>query len=218
MQAKAPLPKAVNAVGERIGLDYNIDRKTATKRYVDDTQQATRIGLDQLRNTFYSLTEAKTKKGTEKKKTHQVKKKNPLKLNSRTRKKLYRLSNEERRKLEYSTFEKVHDLWQQYAARVVKESDLMSVFRMDLHGCKIRCTACKNPTLVGIEGIVVQETKNTFLVIKQTNRLLTLPKRESVFKFRIGVQVYKIHGCNLLFTTQTRSKVKYKQKKCLMDI
>lgn len=218
MFAKAPLPKAVNIVGDRIGLDYNINRKITTRRYVEESQKDTRIEFDQLKNSFYSLTESKTKKEPENKKEIRERVKNPLKLNSRVRKALYKLSNEEKQQLRYSTFEKIHELWQQYAEKVINSGDSMGIFRMDLHGCKLTCTASKNPTLIGSEGIVVQETRNTFLIIKQTNRLLTLPKRESIFEFGIGRKTYKIHGCNLLFTTQTRSKVKYKQKKCLSDI
>lgn len=218
MSAGAPLPKAVNAVGDRIGLDYRLDRKLQTKKYIEETKEATRMNYDKLKNSFYSLTESKTKKNVKVKQSRLTRVKNPLKLNSRVRKELYRLTNEEKQQLEYSTFEKIHHLWQQYASKVVNEGDIMSVFRMDLHGSKLECTASKNPSLVGAQGVVVQETKNTFLIIKQTNRLLTLPKRESIFEFKVGETHYRIHGCNLLFTTQTRSKVKYKQKKCLIDI
>lgn len=218
MQSRAPLPKAVNAVGDRIGLNYRIDRKAATKDYIEKTKQASRLEFDQLKNTFYSLTESRTKKGGDANSAVRFAAKNPLKLSSRVRKSLYKLSDEEKRRLQYSTFEKIHELWKQYTAKVAKDDDRMSVFRMDLHGCKLKCTASKNPTNVGSEGIVVQETRNTFLVITETNRLLTLPKRESIFEFKVGESLYRIHGCNLLFTTQTRSKVKYKQQKSLSDI
>lgn len=220
--ARAQLPKAVNAVGDRIGLNYRIDRKAETRKYAAESQAATRLGFDQLKNTYYSLTESKTKKasgkGADNKAPRRPKIVNPLKLSSRTRKTLYTLSAEERQKLEYCTFEKVHELWLQYFNKVVNDGDLMGIFRMDLHGCKLKCTASRNPSLVCAEGIVVQESRNTFLIITVTNRLLTLPKRESIFEFEVRGKLYRIHGCNLLFTTQTRSKVKYKQMKCCSDI
>lgn len=222
MSAKHPLPKSVTALADRIGLNWDIDRKAATRKYVEDTQMATRIDFDQLKNTFYSLTEKRTKKAsdskTESQKSFSVK--NSLKLNSRLRKALYNLKEEEKQQLKYSVFEEIHNLWQQYYATVIKmkNASSMELFRMDLHGCELKCTASKNPTLIGCEGIVVQETKNTFLIIKKTNRLVTLPKRESIFEFRAGQSIYRIYGCNLLFTTQTRSKVKFKQMKCWSDI
>lgn len=216
MLARAPLPKAVNAVGDRIGLDYKLNRKLATHKYVEETQDQTRLDLEKLRNTFYSLSESRTiKKKSEdtdnRSKTKLFNAKNPLKLNSRIRKSLYKLTNQEKQQLRYFTFEKINQLWNEYAEKIESSSGLMGVFRLDLHGSYLKCTVSKNPTLVGSQGIIVQETKNTFIVIKQTNRLITLPKRESIFEFKIGENIYKIHGCNLLFTTQTRSKVKYKR-------
>lgn len=220
MASRSALPQSVNAVGDRIGLNYRIDRKSATKQYIEEHKESSRLDFDQLKNSYYSLNESRTKKGNNDQVKKQLTKvKNPLKLNCNIRKSLYKLSNEEKRRLQYSTFEKVNQLWQQYSQQVLKDgSDSMSIFRMDLHGAQIQCTASKNPNLIGIEGIVVQETRNTFMLIKRTNRLLTIPKRDSLFEMKIGKNVYKIHGCNLLFTTQARSKVKYKRKKCLSDI
>lgn len=218
--AKAPLPKAVIAVADRIGLEQGIDSKAATRKYVEETQPATRIDFDQLRNTYYSLTETRTKKASGSKnephKHHSLK--NCLKLNSKLRKTLYKLTGEEKQRLRYSVLEGVHEMWQQYSAIILEKHSNLDVFRMDLHGCELKCTASKNPTLVGCEGIVVEETKNTFLIIKSTNRFVTLPKRESIFEFRAGQRLFRIHGCNLLFTAQTRAKVKFKQMKCWSDI
>jgi len=219
MLARAPLPRAVNAVGDRIGLDYRIDRRFAARKYVEDSEKDTKMEYNQLKNTYYSLTESRTKKddGSNvivKRRTPR----HPIKLNSRVRKSLYKLSNEEKQRLQYTTFEKVHELWQQYCEKVLSDNDPIGLFRMDLHGCKLKCTASNNPTLVGTQGIVVQETKNTFLVIKTTNRLVTIPKRESIFELEANKNVYRIQGCNMLFTTQTRSKVARKQQKNVSDI
>lgn len=222
MFAKAQLPKAVAAVADRIGLDLSVDRKSVTRKYVEDSESSTRLDFDQLKNTYYSLTENRTKKAsnTKKETTKRHSVKNSLKLNSRLRKSLYKLKEEEKRQLRYSVFEEVHKLWLQYIATILKmkNASTMEAFRMDLHGCKLKCTASKNPTLIGCEGIVVQETKNTFIIIKTTNRLVTLPKRESIFEFKAGQSLYRIHGCNLLYTIQARSKVKVKQIKCWSDI
>lgn len=221
MLARAPLPKAVNAVGDRIGLNYRIDRKSATSEYIETNKDSTRLEFDQIKHTRYSLSESKTVKeggDTPKKSQWKNRVRNPLKLNSRARKQLYKLTQEDKKKLRYSLFEKINELWKQYSQRIICDKDQMSLLRMDLHGCKLKCTASKNPTLIGAEGIVVQETKNTFQIIQSTNRLVTLPKKESLFEFKVGDNTYRIHGCNLLFTTQMRTKVKYKQKRHTSDI
>lgn len=224
MAARAQLPKAVHAVGDRIGLEYGIDRKAELKKYIERNQDATRLDYDQLRNSNYSLNESKTKKvkTTNDQKTTstnnnlktQIKElKNPLKLNSKIRKQLYTLSHEEKQDLLYTTFERVHDLWKQYSSSVLSHSDPMSLFRMDLHGCKLKCVESRNPNFIGLQGIVVQETKNTFLLIKESNGLVTVPKRECKFEFRVNDNEYVINGANFLYTSQTRSKLKYKKKK-----
>lgn len=230
MVDKASLPKAVSAVADRLSLNFAVDRKRATRQYVENYQDASRLSYDQLRFSFYSLDESSTAKKNDgeddakkkKKKKLSEEARNPLKLNSRIRKALYQIDSEEKRNMRYTTFEQVHQLWLGYAGQVLADtrggSDRLAAFRMDLHGCKLTCSASRNPSLVGSGGIVVQETRNTFLVITERNRLLTLPKRESIFEFKVGESLYRIHGCNLLFTSQTRAKVKYKQKKSMVGI
>lgn len=221
MLARAQLPKVVNAVGDRIGLNYGIDRKGATLEYIESNKDSTRLDFTQFKNARYSLNESKTKKDgddTPQKRSWKNRVKNPLKLNRKARKDLYKLSPAEKQKLRYTLFEKVNELWKQYSDKVICEKDPMAILRMDLHGCKLKCTASRNPTLVGAEGFVVQETKNTFQIIQPSNRLVTLPKRESIFEFQINNNTYRIHGCNLLLTIQMRSKVKYKQKRFTSDV
>ena len=45
------------------------------------------------------------------------------------------------------------------------------ILKADLHGCIIKVTRSKCVSLVGREGIVLQETKNAFLVITSANEL-----------------------------------------------
>lgn len=216
MQSAAvnPLPKAVYIVADRIGLNFSINRKKATEDYVEQNKDA-RLDLSRLKNSYYSLNEVKTRRSKDDivKPSVSSSAKNPLKLNARIRKKLYKLSSEEKQQLNYGTFEKIHNLWIQYASKVLETNNPANIFTLDLHGCKLTCTASRNPTLVGAEGIVFQETKHTFIIIKSTSRLITIPKRESIFEFNIKAKRYRIHGCNLLFTVQSRTKVKYKQKR-----
>lgn len=203
-------------VGDRIGLCYELRGEKVARQYIEESQGSTRLDIDHLKKSYYSLDESRTITKSPTKDQQGVGRlrepRNPFKLNSKIRKQLYKISEDDKQKFRHSTFERVHDLWLEYAR---KESD---IFRIDLHGCKLTCTASKNPTLIGICGIVVQETKNTFLVIEETNSLKTLPKRESLFEFKIRDKLYRIHGCNLLFTTQTRTKVKYKQQRSVSVI
>lgn len=214
---RASLPQVVNAVGDRIRLDYTKNRKKSTSEYVEEASKYTRMDQEWLNKSYYALSENKTKvrdKSKDNKNNFQRHvAKNPLKLNAKLRKQLYKLTQEEKKSLTYSVFEQVHELWLSYATEILKIGDAYRWYRTDLHGCKLKCSASKNPTLVGVEGIVVQETQNTFIVITTTNRVITLPKRDSLFEFQVHNQTYRIHGYNLLYTPQMRSKDKVKQKK-----
>ena len=217
-QAERRLPKVVDMIGDRIGLNYNINRRETTEAFV---VKHGRLDLNNLRYSSYSLTEDKTKKSKDEPKTvNKLHVKNPLKLNAKLRKRLYKLSPLDKQKLEYKKMAEIHELWLGYSKKVVASNggDPSNIYKLDLHGCLLKCTASKNPTLVGSEGIVVQETKNTFLIIGKTNRLVTLPKRESIFEFKLDQQCYRIHGCNLLCTIQARSKSKYKQQRSTSSV
>lgn len=211
------LPKAVDMIGDRIGLNYNIRRKEATEEYVS---QQNRLVLGNLKNSWYSLDETNTKsRGRDEfKKVIPLIVRNPLKLNAKVRKKLYKLTPEEKQRLRYCDFMKINKLWNEYAQNLIAQKDIANVFKMDLHGCLIICTASKNPTFTGKEGFVVQDTKNTFLLVTKTNRLVTIPKRESIFEFKIDDKLYRIHGCNFLFTVQARTKIKYKQQRSKSNV
>lgn len=55
----------------------------------------------------------------------------------------------------------------------------------DFHGAKITCVRSRCAGRVGTEGIVVRDTKFTFVVITKTNEIKTLPKEHSIFKFEV---------------------------------
>ena len=55
----------------------------------------------------------------------------------------------------------------------------------DFHGAKITCVRSRCGGRVGTTGIVVRDTKFTFVVITKTNEIKTLPKEHSIFKFEV---------------------------------
>lgn len=216
--AEKRLPKVVDMVGERIGLNYNIPRHDATEAYVSDHE---RLDLKNLRYSSYSLSESKTKKTNSSSNRTNISRqaKNPLKLNAKIRKSLYRISTIEKTSIKYSTMRDIHDIWVQYANKLLATTrDSSIIYKLDLHGCLLKCVASKNPTFVMVEGIVIQETKNTFILVLKTDRIVTLPKRDSIFEFDIDDDRYRIHGCNLMQTVQARSKSKYKTQRLISDV
>lgn len=57
----------------------------------------------------------------------------------------------------------------------------------DFHGAKITCVRSKCAGRVGVEGIVVRDTKYTFVVVTKGNEVKVLPKEGSLFKFEVPV-------------------------------
>ncbi|KAL8939921.1 MAG: hypothetical protein Q9211_002525 [Gyalolechia sp. 1 TL-2023] len=55
----------------------------------------------------------------------------------------------------------------------------------DFHGAKLSVVRSKCVSLVGLEGIVVRDTKFTFQIITERNELKTLPKNHTIFQFQI---------------------------------
>ena len=57
----------------------------------------------------------------------------------------------------------------------------------------------------GLEGTVVDETKNTFLV-EQNDRVLRVPKPGNRFVFRVGNERFVVNGDRIKFRPEDRTK------------
>lgn len=82
--------------------------------------------------------------------------------------------------------------------------------KTDLHGAKMYVTQSKCPTLVGLSGIVVLDTKNVLKLLGKDDRLRTIPKAECVFGMKFGNMVFTIFGKHLCIRPAERSVKKIK--------
>jgi len=55
----------------------------------------------------------------------------------------------------------------------------------DFHGAKITCVRSRCAGRVGVEGIVVRDTKFTFVIVNKRNEIKTVPKEGAVFRFEV---------------------------------
>ncbi|EHY52917.1 hypothetical protein HRR83_009398 [Exophiala dermatitidis] len=55
----------------------------------------------------------------------------------------------------------------------------------DFHGAEVEVVRCADPGRVGTRGIVVRDTKYTFVVVTRVNQVRTLPKRNTVFRYEV---------------------------------
>jgi ribonuclease P protein subunit POP4 len=86
----------------------------------------------------------------------------------------------------------------------------------ELIGLEIKVIYSTNPSLIGIRGRVINETKNMFVVENSRSRELKIPKADSEFIFRIPAELsekgrrsdtfVKIQGNLLLSQPENRIK------------
>lgn len=82
-----------------------------------------------------------------------------------------------------------------------------NVAKGELIGRLVTVVASGHPPLEGLDGLVVDETKNTFLVETGTGREVRVPKRGQRFRFRADEGVtFELDGHLLAYAPQDRTK------------
>ncbi|XP_062560865.1 ribonuclease P protein subunit p29 [Armigeres subalbatus] len=124
--------------------------------------------------------------------------------------------------IRYQQIVPLHRLWCGYMARYLNNEKLpdvvdiqynqlvSNILKADLHGAKLSVVRTKNPSMIGIKGIVVLETKGTFKVVSKDNKLRTIPKIDSVFAFHWNNVDVNIFGKQLNARSAERSVKKVK--------
>ncbi|KAH9444047.1 hypothetical protein MJO29_013467 [Puccinia striiformis f. sp. tritici] len=59
------------------------------------------------------------------------------------------------------------------------------LLKADYHGAHLIVTQAKNPSLVDLQGIVIQESEQTFKVIQANNEVKTIPKAHTIFQISL---------------------------------
>ncbi|VDN44238.1 unnamed protein product [Gongylonema pulchrum] len=80
------------------------------------------------------------------------------------------------------------------------------VLRGDYHGCLLLVIEADNPDQIGICGIVVRETRQTFMLITKQDRVLIIPKQGTIFQFALEGKIYFLFGNAFRFPASLRAK------------
>ncbi|ORX89239.1 RNase P/MRP, p29 subunit [Basidiobolus meristosporus CBS 931.73] len=116
----------------------------------------------------------------------------------------------------YALFVPLHKLWLQYMEELFNGSSpsvfAQKILKADLHGCLITVVKSKCPHYIGVSGILVQEKRNVFNIITSNDRLLVIPKVNSVFTFKIRDSIFTLYGNQLLCKASDRAAKKFKGK------
>lgn len=95
---------------------------------------------------------------------------------------------------DYKNYIFMNDLWKQYISELLKDANnnetiLQRMLTADYHGSIIRVVKAKNSSLIGKEGIVIQETKNMFVIVEQTkNHRCSILKKDCLFSFDVTIK------------------------------
>ncbi|KAF8368586.1 hypothetical protein PRIPAC_86415 [Pristionchus pacificus] len=137
------------------------------------------------------------------------------------------LTKEERAQLKYAQFEPMYQLWLQYALQMMPEVSTKGkpegdrLLRMEWLGAMLMVTEADNPSMVGLVGIVVLETKLTMQLITKKDKYLSkvyssdlvIPKAGSVFQTAFRGKVLTLFGDAMrLRPSQRGRKSRLRQK------
>ncbi|KAA1082568.1 hypothetical protein PGT21_007123 [Puccinia graminis f. sp. tritici] len=109
------------------------------------------------------------------------------------------------------------------------------LLKADYHGAHLSVHKAKNPSLVDLQGIVIQESEQTFKLIQADNRIKVIPKAHTIFELSLPLLqaptkvtapsennksgdasflVFKIFGNQFIFRPSERINKKFKSKAC----
>ncbi|KAK4130637.1 RNase P/MRP, p29 subunit [Trichocladium antarcticum] len=169
-----------------------------------DTDEANRIFTEKIQQRPLFLTpsspppsdaRAARRRAQEKKKQQRKKALKPKPLSATQRRKLG-LYDVPREGQKYALFEPLHRLWLGYVREVLGaevytggEGAAAKLASADFHGAGVAVVRSGCVSRVGIEGIVVKDSKFAFEIVTRKNRLKLVPKEGTVFRFEVPVPV-----------------------------
>ncbi|MEM7822692.1 MAG: ribonuclease P protein subunit [Candidatus Aenigmatarchaeota archaeon] len=86
--------------------------------------------------------------------------------------------------------------------------NIEKIAKTEFIGMSIKVVESTNPQWVGIEGRIVDETKNMFS-IDVKGKIIKIPKENCVFEFKAGKRWIKINGKVLLIRPEDRIKKRF---------
>lgn len=82
----------------------------------------------------------------------------------------------------------------------------------ELIGLKVKIRRSSHPELVGVEGYVIDETKNTLIIVgEKVWNVWIIPKNVAEFEFEIGDKKIVIDGKELIGRPEMRLKKRWKR-------
>ncbi|KAL2914094.1 RNase P/RNase MRP complex subunit [Polyrhizophydium stewartii] len=97
-------------------------------------------------------------------------------------------------------------------SRALPANVLAKLVKADFHGAMLTVAKSKCPANVGLSGIVIKDTENTFHLVTRDNKLKVVPKLNNVFTFGIGDTLFTLFGNQFRTRPAERATKKFKVK------
>lgn len=127
----------------------------------------------------------------------------------------------------YSIYEPLHRMWVGYIQEVLGENCVpvsgaaaAKLCSADFHGAELKVVRSRCVSRVGVQGIVVKDSKFAFEIITKGNSHKLIPKEHTVFSFVVprpggegGEQkdlVFELHGNQFIHRAADRANKKFK--------
>lgn len=136
------------------------------------------------------------------------------------------------KKVCYKSFLKFHDAWKETTSYVLglehlrlhkyngdprdslTETVQNRFKKIELFGSIAEVTSSRNPNLVGLKGLVINESKCTFTIVSEDDKVKSVPKMDSVFNFVLDEFSFSVFGSHIY--QRPVDKAKHALKKQLL--
>lgn len=120
----------------------------------------------------------------------------------------------------YEKFVPLNELWNDYIKDLLsndkKNMIPAKLASADYHGAILSVSESRNPSLVGVTGIVIWEARTSFVFVNKDNKLRIVEKRGSKFKVMnipgLSTSSFEIIGSRFIYRTADRSGRKFKPR------
>lgn len=158
------------------------------------------------------------------KKQRKSNKPKPLSAKQKRALSIYEIPKEQRK---YAIYEPLHKMWCGYMREILGLSEGRTyvdansagqfLATADYHGAKVEVVRSRCGSRVGLQGIVVKDTKFTFEIVTSKDELKTVPKEHTVFRFEVPFEqegrrplVFEILGSQFENRPADRANRKFK--------
>ncbi|CAN8286694.1 unnamed protein product [Cochlearia groenlandica] len=98
----------------------------------------------------------------------------------------------------FDLFKPMHGIWESYMMQLIKVTGKVqlttTLLSADLHGAFMFVAECKIASYIGVQGIMVRETSETFGIITKDDKFRVVPKKVSVFIIQLDCWKITLHG------------------------